>query len=305
MAQSTLKTYVLLDEYDATAPIYQRVNKDTRVRLQKRPIDHAYLKVTFYDNKTQKSRTARLKLGSSSIWQDEQIKEGIPANEPFTNAERKAVQFNYGVLRTKNPLVQLYIETIPSMEGFDGECDAVKKPLYKLYDKTGEIKTRNAAIKKRLEAGNRIEAITELREAQDLMIRLNGSFFTPPDSLEECQNQLFEFLDDADDDMLEKLMQDKVSKDEEIMITVGRAVAAGIISYTQKMNYVSMKKGTEWVDVKVISNQLPPSERERQFMEFLSTNDGDALYTDIQIKLAESEGKVRKTKKKTDLEEVT
>jgi len=113
-----VKTYVLLEHTKPTIEAYQRVNQHQRVRLDKRPYDHAYLKQTF-TTKDGKSRTARLKLNCNTIWQDEQIKPevGIPANEPFTQEERDAVKFVNEVLTTNHPMVQEYLESIPQYDG--------------------------------------------------------------------------------------------------------------------------------------------------------------------------------------------
>jgi hypothetical protein len=292
---STLKTYVLLEHTESTAPIYQRINKDQRVRLQKRPNDAAYLQLTFYDNKEQKNRTARLKLSSNTIWQDEQIKEGVLANAPFTTAERNAVKFKNGVLMTKNERVQFYLENIPQCEGVDAECDAIKEPLYRIYDKSVKLKADNDEFLKRLEAGLKIKQLKEsgdVTAGQNLMIKLNGTFFKAPDDMEEIIDGLISFLDDADEAGLDKLLSDTTTKDEEISILVGRAIAAKEVSFDQKQNQVSLKKGTGWVDVKMISSELPASERQRYFSEFLSSVDGENLYKDLKKRVEKKQEKV-------------
>jgi hypothetical protein len=290
----SVKTYVLKSHTNSTAPIYHRISKDQRVRFEKRPLDHAYLKLTFYENKTQKNRTARLKLSSNTIWQDEQIKEGILANESFTDAERNAVKFVNGVLMTKNEIVQQYLEAIPQFDKFEGMCDSIKEPLYELYDKSVEMKAATDEFKKRLKAANKIAEIEDLKTGQDLMIRLNGSFFKTPDNLDEVIAGLISYLDDADEAMLDKIINDSMTKDEELIILVGRAVAADVISFDQLPNQVALKKGNNWIPVKMISSDLPASERQRFFVEFLSTNDGKLLQDDLKKHL---DGKTEKKKK--------
>lgn len=301
-----IKTYVLLAHTKPTAPIYQRVNKDQRVRLDKRPVDHAYLKQTFsLDNK---NRTARLKLNANTIWQDEQIKPevGIPANEPFTQEERDAVKFAYEILMTRNEVVQNYLESIPQFDGWIGwKKDAkgnlrgisTEKPLYTLLDKEVIAKVTNDEFKKRLKAANKINDIEDLKEMQDLMIRLNGSFFTPPDNLVDCQNQLIEFVDDANEEMLDALLkEDKdVSVDEQATILIGRAINEGIISFEAIPNNVAKKKGDSWISVKEISSEHSLEERKRYFSEFLTSKDGELLLKDIKKEV--SENKKQESKK--------
>lgn len=278
---ASLKTYVLLSHTHATAPVYQRVNADQRVRLEKRPIDHAYLRLTFHDNKTGRNRTIRLKLGSDSIYQDEQIKEGILANEPFTNAERDAVKFVNGVLMTKNPKVQAYLDASPQCEGFDGICDQIKGPLYTVFDKTIEVKNKNSEFRKRLAAANKIAGL-ELKEGQDLMIRLNGNFFVPPNDPDEVQNRLIDFLDQADEDGLDLILKDETNADEEITILISRAIAKGIISFNAIPNQVAKKISGNWVSVKNIPNEYPAPERERHFKEFVLSDAGKLLLEDLK-----------------------
>lgn len=296
----SLKTYVLKSHTNATAPIYQRVNNEQRVRIEKRPIDHAYLKLTFYSEETKKNRTARLKLSSDSIWQDEQIKDGILANEPFTTAERNAVKFINGVLMTNNETVQKYLDTIPQCDGFNGRCDSVKEPLYEVYNKAIKITSDNDEFMKRLEAATKIGDIRKrkaVKEGQDLMIRMNGSFFKAPDDIEEIVSGLISFVDSADEIGLDKFLDESMTQDEALIILAGKAVAADLISFDQSPNQVSLKKNGKWVNVKMISSSLEPSERQRVFVEFLASPDGKYLADDLNKILGE-EKKV-KGKKET------
>ena len=255
------KTYVLLPHTESDAPIYKRINKEQRVKFQKRPVDHAYLQttVTLKDGDTGKqiNRTIRLKLSSDTIFQDEQMKAGIPANTPFTNAEKDAVKFTNGVLTTNKEIVQKFLETTWQFDGFTGERDAdQRRPLYTLFDKQAEIKGINKAIRLQARAINKVMEMEDLKEAQDLMIRLNGFVFETPKELEECQNQLADFINKADEKMLEKLLEDNVTKSEDTLMLIGRAATEGILSFTQNENQVSILKNGKWVDVKMISNDL-------------------------------------------------
>lgn len=302
-----VKTYVLLPHTRSAVPAYQRVNKDQRIQLNKRPVDHAYRKLTF-TTPDGKNRTARLKLNCNTIWQDEQMKPdiGIPANEPFTQQEHDAVKFVYEILMTNNKTVQTYLESIPQYdkwwekkEGVEWNGYSDEKPLYTLLDKDVEAKTTNEEFKKRLKAANKIAEIEDLKEMQDLMIRLNGSFFTPPDNLIDCQNALIEFVDDADDAMLDALLkEDKdVSIDEKVTILIGRAINEGIISFEAVANQVSKKKGEGWISVKEISSEYSVDERKRYFAEFLISEDGKLLRSDLEKEVEKKETKESKTKK--------
>lgn len=295
------KTYVLLPHTKPTAPIFQRFNKDQRQRLDKRPNDSAYLKLTFTTNDG-KNRTARLKLNTNTIWQDEQIKPdiGIGANEPFTPAERKAVEFNYELCIAKVPIVSDYLESIPQFAGWwdknpKGYSD--EKPLYTLLDKESEARITNEDTKRRAKAVLKVMDMEDLTEIQDLMIRVNGSFFTPPDNVIDCQNALVEYIDDANDEMLDKLLTDEETPDEKVTILIGRAINEGVISFDAVANQVSKKKGEGWVSVKEIASSYPVEERKRYFAEFLTSPDGKLLLADLEKEVGKKETKKSKTKK--------
>jgi len=130
------------------------------------------------------------------------------------------------------------------------------------------------------------------------MHRLNGFYFEAPSTLKECKLGLIKFLDDADDDMLMKIMEDKMTVDEEIMLLIGKAVVKDIISFKVAPDQVSMKVGTEWKNVKMISTQIAYEERMRLFAEFLTSQEGGVLLKDIQNRVEP------KTVKKVKPEEV-
>lgn len=313
------KIYHLLPHTDSTAPIYRRVSADQRVRMTKRIIDHPYLIHTFNDQaETVKDRnpdsptfdkpianprlgknvTCRLKLTSNSIYQDEQIKEGILANTPVTQAERDAVKFNYGVLVTSNPIVQWYLETIPAMNGFKGLCDEVRQPLYDVFDPNVKSTEQNKDIRRRTAAIVKILAIEDLKEAQDLIIRLNGSYVATPDNIGDCQNSLCEFIDAGGDAEIDELMKDEITVDQSVTILIGRAIREGILSFDQEPNYVSKKKGDGWVNVKMVSGDVDKVERERLFTVFLSSPEGRLLQEDLKAEIAKVDKKKSKLKEK-------
>lgn len=282
------KIFVLLPHTKPTAEIYQRIDKNQRARLDKRPNDSAYLKLTF-TTQDGKNRTARLKLNANSIWQDEQMKPeiGIGANEPFTPAERKAVEFTNEICVARTPIVAEYLESIPQFDGWaikNPNGFSEERPLYTLLDKETENKVANAESKKRIKAAYKISEIEDLKVGQDLMIRLNGTHFTPPDNLIDVQNALFEFVDDANDEMLDAVLKEdkEITNDEKINVLITNAVNAGKLSFEEKKNFVSRKVGNKWVEVKEISSEHSLEERTRYFVEFLTSDSGKLLLADIE-----------------------
>lgn len=306
-----LKTYVLLEHTNSSAQVYLQVNAAQRVRLEKRPVDHAYGQITFMD-RDGKNKTIRLKLSTDEIFLQNQIKPdiGIPANEKYTQSERDSLMFRDGVLMTSNPTVQKYLETSPQFEDFwnadkdpekdkqpnkkgrVGACPDIRQPLYKLYDKTVELRSNNEMFKKRVAAANKIMAIQDVTKGQELMYRLNGSFFKAPDDLLEITDQLVSFLDSADEAMLDALLKDDTTIDEKTTMLLGKAMAFGIISFDLVPNKIVKVNGEKVVALKEISSEYSPEERKRYFCEFLTSEDGKLLMQDIQNLVTKAEKKV-------------
>lgn len=296
-----IKIYVLLDHTKPTAPVYLQVNATQRQRLDTRPVDHAFMQLTFTDREG-KNRTIRLKHSTNKIYQDEQIKDGILANEKFTQAEKDSVRFQNGVLTTGNLTVQAFLEASPQFEDFwkpieiDGEKKVgysadVQQPLYRLFDNRKEVINENEMFKKRLKAANKIVDL-DLEAAQNLMIRLNGSFFKPPTDLLDCQNALVAFLDEANEAALDDLVRDVATIDEETTVLIGKAIQAGILSFDAVPNQVvKVTNEGKYINLKEVSSEYPMVERKRIFSEFLTSKEGKLLADDLKKDVKKKEKK--------------
>lgn len=276
----SFKTYVLLEHMHPTSNnIFIRVNKDQRQPVNKLRDYRPYMKVSFTDENG-KNRTIRYKNTTSEIYQDEQIKLGILANDKFNQSEYRDLEFRNGVLMTNNDTIQNYLETYPGFEGFKGRCNDVKRPEYKLYDKVGEIKTSNEFAKKKIEAGAKIFAM-DLEQTQDALYKVYGASFIPSNDVNENQATLIKYLDTTDEAVDDILKEDE-TRDDEITVLVGKLLTNGIISFDQSPGKVSKKKGTGWIDIKSISNEYAPMERKRIFAEFLASDAGQPLLAELK-----------------------
>lgn len=300
------KTYVLLPHTEGSAEVYHRVNQNQRARIYKRPVDHAYSKYTFRDREG-KQRTNRLKLGCPTLDQATQIKEYlIPANEQFTTQERELLRFEYGVLITDDELVQRHLEESPQFVDFwtkDAKGKACStneqiRPLYKIHDRMKEVNEDNRIFDIRVDCAVKIKKLKDVEEAKALLIRLNGSFFKAPETLEECKGLLRDYLDDATEEMMEGLLkEDKdVTVDEKVTVLIGSAIALDILSFDKRVNQVTMKRGDKLVNVKEISSSYSPEERKRYLAEFLTSSEGKLLYSDI----AKAVEKAQKSKEEVE-----
>ena len=292
------KIYVLTEATESSANVYVQPNPNERIRLKKRPLDHAYGQITFTD-RDGKQKTIRYKQSCNEIDFHKQIKEFmIPANEKFAQAERDDLRFVDGVLATDKEVLQNYLETSPEFEEFwkkdkngkVGSCSHVRVPKYRLMDKAKDMDDEDAAFRKRLKAANKIAEIKDLKTAQELMIRLNGSFFKTPVTLKACTSDLIRFLDSADDAMLDALLKDELNLDEEVTVLIGKAINLGILSFDKVPNQVVKIKGENVVKLKEISSEYLPEERKRYFSEFLTSADGKLLVEDLKKEIAGIEG---------------
>lgn len=289
MAESKFKTYVLLDSLNNTVPIFQRVNKDQRVPIVKRAGYAPYLQLVMQDEEGI-SRHVRYKEGCPTFDFDEQVeKYKIPPNAKYTNAEYNDRNFRDGILTTKKVSLQNWLEMIPSFEGSKNTADEIQK-AYTLYDKSVDNKIQNAATKKRVRAMNKVLDL-DLEAAQALIIRLNGSFFVPPDDLDECQNMLVDFVDAAEDKGLDAVLATdaELTVDEKTTILIGNAINAGILSFDKVEGKISKKdKSGKFVAVRDMSAEYPLEERKRMFSDFLNSEDGKPLKADIEKDLVKA-----------------
>lgn len=288
----SFKTYVLLEHMHPTSNnIFIRINKDQRQPVNKLRDYRPYMKVSFTDENG-KNKTIRYKSTTDEIYQDAQIKAGIPANEKFTQNEYKDLEFKYGVKMTNNETVQNYIETYPGCFGFKGRCNDVRGAEYKIYDKGDEIKLSNEFAKKKVQAGAKIFAM-DLEASQNELYKIYGSSYKPSDDAGENQAILIKYLDTSDEAVDDILREDE-TRDDEITVLVGKLLTSGIISFDQTQGKVSKKKGSAWIDVKSISNEYSPMERKRIFAEFLGTDSGQPLLEELknELKAGDKEAKV-------------
>lgn len=303
-----VKTYVLLETMDSTAPIFQQVAGGQRVRLTKIPFHRPPLRITFQDENGV-SKTIRYKSGASDedgnsvIDQRVQIdKLKLDANEPFTTQERKDCMFRNGILVTNKLITQAFLDAHPENITFKGFCDDVKSPKYKLLDKAVESQVKNSDTKLRIKAANKVSEL-ELPELQAMLIRLNGSFFETPNpssyegtkeqkvqaATEECQNMLWDFIDDAEEAGLKAVLakEDEINIDVKTSVLIGKLINNDMLSFDAVEGKISKKdRDGKWITIRDMSSEYALEERERLFSDFLNTEDGKTLKNDLEKDLS-------------------
>lgn len=291
---SITKVYVLNEAMSPDAPIYQRINKDQRQRINKLPWYVPYLQVTF-TGEDNKNYTIRYKQNANTIYQDEQIKANIPANTPFTSNERKGLAFRNGVLTTKDPMAIMYLDAYPANEKFKGSCADITKPEYKEYNKVGEAKIGNEAFKKRVKAANKIATLND-EDAKELLIRLNGSFFEVPFDTDEKMEMLINYLDNAESEGLDLILQgdNELNEDVKATILIGKLLLNNLISFDEIEGQVAKKDAAgKWVAVKSISADTL-EEKKRLFSDYILSNKGEDLLNDLSDSITEFEQLIKK-----------
>ncbi len=288
-----LKTYVLLSSLDADAPVFKQTADGQRIQVKKMPVFRPYLRVAYQDEKgigrvIRYKSNAVLTEGDKErviIDQREQIdKLKLDANEEFTRTERRDLEFKHGILVTNKLAAQTYLEAYPGFEGFKGTCEDVRDAQFKLLDEVAEAKLKNSDIRLRVKAANKVIEMG-LEEAQDTLIRLNGSFFTTPTDVEECQNLLMNFIDDAEEAGLKAVLQDASSTniDEQTTVLIGKLINQGTLSFNATEGKISKKDlNGEWIDIRDMSAEYSLEERKRLFSDFLNSNDGKLLKNDLE-----------------------
>lgn len=124
----------------------------------------------------------------------------------------------------------------------------------------------------------------ELKPAQRMLIRINGSYFKTSDDVEECQNMLIDFLDNADEPGLDAILKEdsELNIDEQTTILIGELINQGTLSFDKVEGKISKKIGNKWVEVRDMSSEYSMDERKRLFSDFLNSADGDTLKTDLE-----------------------
>lgn len=287
------KTYELLPVMDANAPVYQSLPDGKREQIKKIPFHRPTLRQTF-QGEDGKNKTIRFKETCETIDQNKQIlDEKIPANEPFTQAERDALVFRFATLTTDNITAQEYLEAHPEFIGFKGKRPAeIREARYKLVDEVKDAETENDFIWKQTDALIKIRQLG-LEDLQALMIRLNGFAFKTPTTIKDCQNELARFINDAEETDLDNILKDESSTtvDEKTTILIGKLINADILSFDAVQGNISKKdKDGKWINIRSLSNEYSLEERMRLFSDFLNTEDGKPLRLDL-------EGSLKKSKK--------
>lgn len=294
------ETFILLDCMDADAPVYQQTADKQRVQVKKIPVHRPTLRQTFQDE-NRKSVTIRYKANSNSIFQDVQIKdEKIEANERFTTREYRDPEFKFGVLVVpeQKKTLQDYLKAHPECEGFKGLCDDVRQPKYKLLDKVAETKVKNSDMRLRVKSANKV-IDSDFEALQSMLIRLNGSFFQTPNPSQyegseeerieaakrDCELLLMEFIDDAEEAGLLAVLKEEedTNIDDQTSVLIGKLLGQGTLSFDAVQGKISKKdKNGKWVDIRVMSDEYSLEERVRLFSDFLNTEDGKALKSDLE-----------------------
>jgi hypothetical protein len=281
------RKYVLSDAIKSSAQIYQKTSDSKEgIRLDTPRSMKLFLQHVFTD-KDGKQRKTRLKFGSSDIFMDTQIeKDKIPANDQYTEAERNALFFINGVLVTQDEYIQTFLsaDNNPQREDFTGRNRGNLSPIFRELDEEKDANEENKFIFDTGRALVKIEAMS-LVEVQSLVAIMFGSSYPTPARLKDCQNLCAKALE-GNEERINMVLNGEWGKDEEITVLLNKAITKGVVSLENKADYVQMKKGKDWVDVKmVVADNY--EQKEMLFRQFLASQEGELLRKDIEGLIAE------------------
>lgn len=286
------KTYVLLDALNVDTPAYQQLPGNQRVQITKIPWHRPYLRLPVH-GEDGVVRMLRYKATSKYLFEDEQMeKEKIDANAKFTDQERDDLYFRHGVLVTEKLQAQKFLEANPEFIGSEYKSENVRNKCYKLLDEKAEALIKNKDHARRIKAASKIMGL-ELKDAQEMIIRLNGSFVKTPDEVEECQNWLIQFLDDSDDAGIDEIMkgEKEITVDEKTTVLIGKLLKAKLLSFDEVPGQVSKKDKTgKWISVREMSTEYSMEQRKSLFSDFLNMEEGKVLKSDLEKDLAANKG---------------
>lgn len=281
MEAGKLVTFVLVEALNSKAPIYQQLPGGKKAKIEKLPSWRPYLRITF-QGIDGRSKTIRYKETADSIDQREQIdKQKIEANIPWTPTEYKDMEFKNGMCMIRKPIGIEFLRAYPACEGFVGTCSEQTGIKYREFDITAEKKSINRDMRTRIEAASKVLEFDK-NECIAVLSKIHGTSYQAPVDLDDCQQEIIEYFDKIESDKIEELLEKGNSIDDEIRVLVNKLVNQGVISFTQKENEVSQKNEIgKWVSIKTVSSSYPVEERERMFVSFLSSKQGDSLYESL------------------------
>lgn len=284
MAQT--KSYVLLEATENNAPIFQQVSGGKRIQIKKRPVYPLYNQITYQDENG-KNQTIRYMNRANSIFQDEQIKNGLLANERYAANDRTDTTFRNGILVTNKTLLIEYLDTYPGNINFKGTCDFVHAPIFKELDIAADTRVELAEMRKRAKAVNKIFDMENDGDALDsMLIRMNGGIhFKTPDSNEEKVASAMNFIDDAEEEGLDLVLkEDKdLNIDETTGVLVGKLLNAGIVTIDSVEGTISkVGKDNKPIILRQMGKDVPFETLQAMFVEHLNTEDGKTMRGDLE-----------------------
>lgn len=296
-----VKKYVLVDAVKSTAQIFAKANINDKegVRMDTPRLVPLRLQHVFTD-KNGKQRKTRFKNGATDIFMDKQMLatgDNIPANEKYSDEERYEMYFINGVKVSGDKFVQDFLDkdNNPQREDFTGKNRGGAGSVFKELDEIAIADDEHKFIFDTAKALTKI-GLMDLAEVQSLVALLFGASYPTPARLKDCQNLCAKSLE-GNEERINLVLNGDWGKDGEITVLLNKAINKDIITLIQKDGYVEMKKGGEWVSVKMIVAETF-EQKESLFRQFLASEEGELLRKDIESAIAEdtkSEGK--KTKK--------
>lgn len=236
-----------------------------------------HLVYTFTDSEGN-SRTTRFLKAANSIYQDEQIKAGFPANSKIGEADRAEIRFKGSKLVTSKKNVQQFLDNCPANEKFEGDrgeyqvCFREFKPEI-VRKKNSDLALRQAKCIIALEGFSEEQMDTRL-------IRINGSGFGLPPTIEEKKEALLDLINEVDYETLALILEE--DQKDSIDIIVGKAINKKVLSFIEAPGQISIKRNGSFVKLLQVSEDHSEEQKIALFIDTLRTEEGKITLTAIE-----------------------
>lgn len=236
-----------------------------------------HLTYTFTD-KEGLSRTTRFLKAANTIWQDEQIKLGFPANQKLTEADRAEVRFKGSKIITTKKNVQDFLVNCPSNEAFEGDRGEYQVLFREFKPEISRRKNSDLALRQ----AKCILALEEMTPEQmdNKLLQINGSAYELPVDKEEKKEVLLDLVNELDYETLALILEKEA--EDSIEVIIGKAINQKVLSFIEAPGQISIKRNGEFAKLLQVSEDHNEEQKIALFIDTLRTEEGKITLTAIK-----------------------
>lgn len=288
-------TLMLLPHVSSTAQIYL-VEKDPNVPGQNRRIQRmdrpqkVPVHLTFsFSKKDGKRVTTRYLRGAKSIFQDEQIKEGYPANIKVSFSDRQGTEFFNGLKVLADDFDKEFFshENNPQHIRFEGVRPPNITPIFDYFDPTEKEHEEHQFMGKQADAMREVFS-ADFTTCSGLIAILFGPAEPVPDDLKTAQNKILRKMNDGEA-VIDRILEGVRSKDDKILVTISDAIKSGVLNFDDK-EYIKIKRNSNLDKMKLLVNP-DYNARIQALQQWLAGEEGSVYLKEIETILSNNKKK--------------